>query len=172
MSSKPIQKHRMGQPACPFPVGTEYYRAPMPPQKFWDEDFRAIRASGMRIIRTFSFWNWMEPQPGRYEFDDFDRFFELAQKHDLLVWFDITLATHGACPEWLIRKHPDIKVVLVNGQSAQQLGSSAAPQGRIIHCYDHPKWKEYGEGLLRAFVSRYKNAPNLCLLYTSDAADE
>src|SRR5215831_7304458 len=78
-----------------FLLGTEYYRAPMPPQGFWDADFAAIRRAGMRIVRTFSFWNWMEPAPGRYELDDFDRMFDLAGKHGLLVWFDLTLATHG-----------------------------------------------------------------------------
>ena len=99
----------------PFPVGTEYYRAPMPPQEFWDRDFAAIRAAGMRIVRTFSYWNWMEPAPGRFELDDFDRFFELAARHDLLVWFDLTLATHGACPDWLLREHPDIRQVRPDG---------------------------------------------------------
>ena len=163
-------KRLMGDPSCPFPVGTEYYRAPMPPQKFWDEDFAAVRASGMRIIRTFSFWNWMEPQPGCYELDDFDRFFELAAKYDLKVWFDITLATHGACPEWLTREYPDIRIVLANGQTVQHAAHPAMPQGRMIHCYDHPKWKEYGEGLLRAVISRYKDAPNLIMWGIWDGA--
>jgi len=153
----------MGHPATPFPVGTEYYRAPMPPQDFWDEDFAAIRAAGMRIVRSFTYWNWMEPQPERYELDDFDRFFELAAKHDLMVWLDLTLATHGACPEWLTREHPDIRVVRADGNPAQPSAGSAYPQGSMIHCYDHPKWKEYGEGLLQAVVSRYKDAPNLIM---------
>ena len=41
-------------PKCPFPVGVEYYRAPVPPTKFWDEDLARIRAAGMCIIRTFT----------------------------------------------------------------------------------------------------------------------
>lgn len=65
-----------------FLVGVEYYRAPVPPQAFWEEDFAAIRKAGLRLIRTFSYWNWMEPQRGVYELDDFDRFFELAAKKD------------------------------------------------------------------------------------------
>ncbi len=97
-----------------FRFGTEYYRAPIPPQAFWEEDFAAIRKAGLRMIRTFSYWNWIEPQRGVYELDDFDRFFELAAKNDLEVDFDLTLATLCA--------------------------SGAAPQGRMVHCYDHPKW--------------------------------
>jgi beta-galactosidase GanA len=161
--SEPKEKTHLGHPATPFPVGTEYYRAPMPPQDFWDQDFAAIRAAGMRIVRSFTYWNWIEPQPGRYELDDIDRFFELAAKHDLMVWLDLTLATHGACPEWLTREHPDIRAVRADGFPAQPSAGSAYPQGSMIHCYDHPKWKEYGEGLLRAIVSRYKDAPNLIM---------
>lgn len=31
--------------------------------------------------------------------DYFNRLFDLAKKHGLFLWRDITLATHGACPE-------------------------------------------------------------------------
>ena len=141
----------------PFPVGTEYYRAPMPPQEFWEADFAAMRAAGMRIVRTFSYWNWLEPAPGRFELDDFDRFFELAAKYDLLVWFDLTLATHGACPDWLLREHPDIRQVRPDGLPLQPVSSNATPQGTIIHCYDHPQWRQYGERLLRTVVGRYRD---------------
>lgn len=135
----------------------------MPPQAFWDEDFAAIRRTGMRIVRTFSYWNWIEPAPGKYELDDFDRFFELAHKHGLLVWFDTTLATHGAAPEWMMRRHPDMRVVSSEGQVALGRAGNAAPQGKQWHCYDHPKWQEHGEALLRTIVGRYKDAPNLLM---------
>ncbi len=154
----------------PFPVGTEYYRAPMPPQEFWDRDFAAIRAAGMRIVRTFSYWNWMEPAPGRFELGDFDRFFELAARHDLLVWFDLTLATHGACPDWLLREHPDIRQVRPDGTPLHPESTNAMPQGRMIHCYDHPKWREYGERLLRTVVGRYRDRENLLIWGVWDGA--
>ena len=156
--------------SVPFPVGTEYYRAPMPPQEFWDRDFAAIRAAGMRIVRTFSYWNWMEPAPGRFELDDFDRFFELAARHDLLVWFDLTLATHGACPDWLLRAHPDIRQVRPDGIPLHPDSTNAMPQGRMIHCYDHPKWREYGERLLRTVVGRYRDHESLLIWGVWDGA--
>ncbi|MCY4374107.1 MAG: beta-galactosidase [Spirochaetaceae bacterium] len=154
----------------PFPVGTEYYRAPMPPQEFWDRDFAAIRADGLRIVRTFSYWNWVEPSPGRFELDDFDRFFELAARHDLLVWFDLTLATHGACPDWLLREHPDIRQVKPDGTPLHPDSTNAMPQGRMIHCYDHPKWREYGERLLRTVVGRYRDHESLLIWGVWDGA--
>ncbi len=135
----------------------------MPPLHFWDQDFAAIRRSGIRIVRTFSFWNWLEPQPGKYELEDFDRLFDLAHKHDLLVWFDLTLATHGAAPEWMRRRHPDMCLVSSEGQVAVARAKKASPQGAQWHCYNHPKWREYGEALLRTIVSRYKDTSNLLM---------
>ena len=98
----PIEK-RFEHPKTPFPVGVEYYRAPAPKPDCWDADFARLSAAGFRVVRSFTYWNWMEPRPGIYELDDFDRMFDLAEKHGLSVWLDIVLGTHGACPEWLTR---------------------------------------------------------------------
>jgi len=150
-------------PGTPFPIGVEYYRAPIPKLDVWDEDFARIRDAGFRIVRSFSYWSWMEPRPGTYELDDFDRLFDLAEKHGLYVWLDITLATHGACPEWLTREHPDIRAVDYRGQPSTPHAGPAYPQGGMIHCYDHPAWFEYGGNLLRHVVGRYKDRPNLLI---------
>ena len=151
----------MSKPRAAFRVGVEYYRAPAPTPAFWEEDFAAIARAGFHMIRTFSFWNWMEPEPGVYQLDDFDRFFDLAAQNGLEVVFDLTLATHGACPEWMLRKHPDIRLVASDGRVAERSASSGAPQGSMIHCYDHPKWKEYGARLIETLVTRYREAPAL-----------
>jgi len=150
-------------PETPFPIGVEYYRAPTPRQEVWDEDFARIKAAGLRIVRSFSYWNWMEPRPGHYELDDFDRLFDLAEKHGLFVWLDITLATHGCCPDWLTREHPDICAVDRFGKPTDIHGHAAYPHGGMRHCYDHPAWRQYGGGLLRHVVQRYRDRPNLLL---------
>ena len=154
---------RLEHPETPFPVGVEYYRAPTPKLDCWDADFARLRASGFRVVRSFTYWNWMEPRPGIYELDDFDYMFDLAEKHGLSVWLDIVLGTHGACPEWLTREHPDIRVVNHRGQRAEPDAGPAYPQGAMIHCYDHPAWREYGGGLLRHVVNRYKDRPSLLI---------
>ena len=145
----------------PFPIGVEYYRAPAPHQEYWDRDFEQLHKSGFKIVRSFTYWNRMEPRPGIYELDDIDQLFDTAAKHDLGVWLDIVLGTHGACPEWLTREHPDIKVVNYKGQVSLHDAHPAMPQGVQIHCYDHPAWKEYGGNLLRHIVNRYKDRPNM-----------
>ena len=154
---------RLEHPKTPFPVGVEYYRAPTPKLDCWDADFARLSGAGFRIVRSFTYWNWMEPRPGIYELDDFDYMFDLAEKHGLSVWLDIVLGTHGACPEWLTREHPDIRVVNHRGQRAEPDAGPAYPQGAMIHCYDHPAWREYGGGLLRHVVNRYKDRPSLLI---------
>ena len=154
---------RLEHPETPFPIGVEYYRAPIPKQECWDEDFVRLRAAGFGIIRSHSYWNWMEPRPGQYELEDFDQLFDLAEKHGLYVWLDIMLSTHGACPEWLMREYPDIRIVNYRGEPAPDYRAGAFPQGGIRHCYDHPAWREYGGALLRHVVNRYKDRPNLLI---------
>jgi len=125
----------------------------------------------MRIVRSFTFWNWLEPRPGQFEFNDLDYFFEVAARHDLKVWLDITAATHGTCPEWMLRMHPDMRVVGPNGITQQLMAGAAAPQGMMVHNYDHPKWREYAERYIRAIVGRYKDRPNLLVWGTCDAVN-
>ena len=162
---------RLEHPNTPFPVGVEYYRAPTPKLDCWDADFARLSASGFRVVRSFTYWNWMEPRPGIYELADFDYMFDLAEKHGLSVWLDIVLGTHGACPEWLTREHPDMRVVNHRGQRAEADAGPAYPQGAMIHCYDHPAWREYGGGLLRHVVNRYKDRPSLLIWGLWDGAN-
>ena len=162
---------RFEHPETPFPVGVEYYRAPTPKLDCWDKDFARLSEAGFRVVRSFTYWNWMEPRPGIYELDDFDYMFDLAEKHGLSVWLDIVLGTHGACPEWLTREHPDMRVVNHRGQRAAPDAGPAYPQGAMIHCYDHPAWREYGGGLLRHVVNRYKDRPSLLIWGLWDGAN-
>jgi len=155
-------------PSCPFPVGTEYYRPPVPPTKFWDEDFANIRAAGLRIVRTFMPWNWVEPVPKKFEFDDIDLMFELAAKHDLKVWFDTPVGTHMACPEWIIRRHPDMRVIWHDGKVQQDTAAGFAAHGAMVHNFDHPMWRQYVERYIRALVPRYKDHPALLVWGTWD----
>ena len=153
---------------CPFPIGIEYYRAPAPPTRFWDEDFARIKAAGMSIVRSFSPWNWIEPSPGDFRFDDFALMFELADKHGLKVWLDTPVGTHMACPEWITQKHPDMRAVWADGSVQMPTAGSATPLGTMIHNFDHPMWRVYVERFIRAIVPRYAQHPAMLVWGTWD----
>jgi len=156
-------------PDCPFLVGVEYYRPPVALTQFWDKDLARISDAGVHIIRAFPYWNSVEPEPGKFELNDIDLFFDLANKHHLKVWLDIPVGTHGACPEWLIRQHPDIRIVRRDGSVQHASSSPATPQGAMIHNFDHPKWRQYAERYICAIVTRYKDHPSLLVWGTWDA---
>ena len=141
----------------PFPVGVEYYRPPVPPPEYWDEDFRRINAAGMSIVRVWYSWDWVETLPNHYEFDDLDRLFDLAAQHSLKVWVDTPLGTHMACPAWMLRSHPDMRVVRRDGSVQQNTTGAFAAHGAMTHNFDHPMWRVYVERYLRQFVPRYKD---------------
>ena len=141
----------------PFPVGTEYYRPPMPLEEYWDEDFRRISSAGMSIVRCWYSWNWVETMPNVYEFDDLDRLFDAAAKHGLKVWVDSTMGTHMAAPAWILREHPDMRAVWRDGSVQQDRAGAWAPQGAMTHNFDHPMWRVYVERYLRKFIPRYKD---------------
>ena len=129
-------------PGCPFPVGVEYYRPPVPPRSLWDEDFRRIRAAGMRIIRTFPYWNWVEPSDGGFEFDDLDLFFELAEKHDLKVWLALIEGAAGALywqyrPEYMSFEAPGLNLVSLDGTPRPRWNAIVETIGRIDAIKEH-----------------------------------
>ncbi len=155
-------------PARPFQVGVAYYRPPVPPPEFWDEDFARISAAGMQIVRTFYLWHWAEPVPEQFEFDDLDLMLDLAAKHDLKVWLDTPVGTHMSCPEWMIEEHPDMRVEWPDGSIQHPTAGVWAPQGSMIHNFDHPKWREYVERFIREIVPRYKDHSGLGIWGTWD----
>ena len=141
----------------PFPVGTAYYRPPAPVPDVWDEDFRRISAAGMSLVRVWYCWTWVETMPNVYEFHDLDLLFDLAAKHGLKVWIDSPLGTHMACPPWMLRSHPDMRVMWRDGSIQQDRAGEFAPHGSMTHNYDHHMWRIYVERYIRQLVPRYKD---------------
>ena len=157
------QEKRFGIPGVPFPIGVEYYRPPTPKPEVWDADFARIRAAGLHIVRSFPYWQWFEPRPGVFEMDDIDLLFDTAAKHGLYVWLDIPTATHGAGPDWLLREYPDMRVINYRNEPVVQDAHPAYAQGAMVHCIDHPAFRDLAGDFLRHAINRYKDRPNLLI---------
>ena len=50
-------------------LGVQYYRAPFPDAKYWEEDFRRIRESGLNTVQLWISWGWVEATPDRFVYD-------------------------------------------------------------------------------------------------------
>ena len=66
-------------------LGVQYYRAPFPEERYWDDDFARIKDSGLHVVQLWVLWSWVESKPGAFRFDDYDRLVALAAKHGLGV---------------------------------------------------------------------------------------
>ena len=132
-------------PRCPFPVGVELLPCPRPTHKVLGRRPGPHTRRGHVHHPHLYARNWIEREPGEFDFDDFDMLFDLAAKRHLKIWLDTPVGTHMACPEWMIRKHPDMKVEWYDGRVQHPTAGPATPLGTMIHNFDHPKWREYVE---------------------------
>jgi hypothetical protein len=64
-------------------LGVQYYRAPFPEQKYWEDDFKRIRDSGLNTVQLWVLWAWVESKPGQFVYDDYDKLMELADRNGL-----------------------------------------------------------------------------------------
>ena len=54
-------------------LGVQYYRPPFPETKYWEDDFKRIKDSGLNTVQLWVIWAWVEAKPGHFDFDDYDR---------------------------------------------------------------------------------------------------
>jgi len=93
-------------------MGTCYYPEHWP-VSMWEEDLRRMKESGINVIRIAEFaWNKIEIKENEYNYDFYDEFLELCEKHDMKVIFCTPTATP---PAWLTNKYPEVLNADING---------------------------------------------------------
>ena len=85
-----------------FIYAVQYYRAPTPLPKDWDNDLKTIKDLGFNTIQLRPQWRWHERVRGAIVWEDIDRLFDLCEKHGLKVIFKFMLET---APAWLFRAY-------------------------------------------------------------------
>ncbi len=127
-----------------FMLGAMYWLNPNFGAKEIEEDMRRIRDNRFNIIRSFIWWEKVEPRRGMREYRQHDILFEAADKYGLKV-----METFGIyLPLWLQ------KALLAKGID---------DRSRRYPCFDRPEVTEPMEKFLRDTVERYKNAPALAI---------
>ena len=95
-------------------LGTQYYRDPNPPERFWRKDLADIAVAGFSFIGVWIPWGYVNPAPGRWELDRYRRLLDRAHRHKLSV--RVQLVPESA-PAWTARRQPDTLMVNSRGQS-------------------------------------------------------
>lgn len=138
-------------------LGVQYYRAPFPEEKHWEKDFAKIKASGLNTVQLWVLWGWVESTPDKFNFDDYDRLVELADKNELGV---IMSTIAEIQPHWIHRIVPDSEMIDNMGKKVVsscrcECHFGITPGG----CTDHPGVWNRMESFLKEVTSRYHKAP-------------
>lgn len=127
-----------------FMLGAMYWLNPNYGVKEIEEDMRRIRDNRFNIIRSFIWWEKVEPRKGMREFRQHDILFEAADKFGIKV-----METFGLyLPLWLQK---------------ELLAQGIDDRDRRYPCFDRPEVAEPMEEFLRDTVERYKNVPALAI---------
>jgi len=145
------------QPPEDFIYAVQYYRAPTPLPKDWEDDLRAIKQLGFNTIQLRPQWRWHERIRGQFFWDDLDRLFDLCEQHGLRVIFKFMLET---APAWLFRAH-HCERVDNDGQKILPYANGAYYVGGWWPCFDHPKVREEANRFIASAVERYQERKSL-----------
>jgi beta-galactosidase len=141
-----------------FPFGSQYYRAPSPPESDWERDLSSFARHGFNTIKFWVQWRWNNPDEGRYYFDDIDRLMELASRNKLRVMLNTIF---DVAPAWIYKKYPDASMVTLSGR---RIGPQTQPHrqiGGLGYCFNHDGIREHFFAFLRETIRRYADHPAL-----------
>ena len=140
-------------------LGVQYYRPPFPVKRYWEDDFRKIKDSGLDAVQLWFLWGWVEPKPGQFIFDDFDELIELADKHGLGV---IPSTIAEIQPHWIHREVQDSEMVTNMGNKVISSNRGECHFGITPGgCFDHPGVWERMKNFLIHVVTRYRSAGHI-----------
>jgi beta-galactosidase len=157
-----------------FHFGAVYFRKSNPPREDWERDHRTAAEDGQTLFRHWVPWNAVEVAPGRFDWDDYDRQMDLAEKHGIRVVLAEMLIDF---PEWLIHELPDARIEGPDGRRREsEMHVSCATGGHHALCLDHAAVRGAAEAYLAALASRYRGHPallgydiwNECTFYVAD----
>jgi beta-galactosidase len=142
-------------------LATQYYRPPFPDASRWRDDLQLIRETGLDAIGLWAVWAWIEAEPGRFTFDDFDELVEEAGRHDLQV---VITAVAELCPYWIHRVVPGSNLVDHAGHPVRSTNLSYSHQALAPGgCIDHPRFRERQAQFLQALGGHFASRDNLLI---------
>ncbi len=141
-----------------FPYGSQYYRAPSPPQSDWDRDMEQMATLGFNTIKFWAQWRWNHPAEDQFYWDDLDGLMETAQKHGLKVMLNTIV---DVAPAWIYTKYPDASMMTRDGR---RIGPQSQPHrqiGGLGICLNHEEVMSHLFRFLEACFERYSEHPAL-----------
>jgi beta-galactosidase len=121
-------------------------------EDIWQEDMRLMKLAHVNMVSINIFsWALLEPEPGRYSFDQLDRIMDLLYQNGITV--DLATAT-ASPPTWMSRLYPTMLPVTREGLRMSH-GS------RQHYCPNSPDFRRKATELVQHLAARYANHPAL-----------
>jgi beta-galactosidase GanA len=117
----------------------------------WEHDLKMIKMAGLKLIRTWIPWSYVNPKEDIWIWDDYDNLFNLAQEVDLKLLIQLHLLDPTPPPKWFSNKAFNQKVRCLESSGRRS----------DILCFHNPDVITYGEKYVEKVVERYKNHPAL-----------
>lgn len=140
-------------------LGAQYYRPPFPETRHWRDDLRRMRDAGLDTVQLWVLWGWVEPEPGRFVFDDYDELTAGAAAAGLRV----VLSTIAEIqPVWIHRIEPGSEMISTAGQTIRSGNRNECHFGLTPGgCTDHPGVWARMACFLDTVARRYGALPHL-----------
>lgn len=140
-------------------LAAQYYRPPFPERRFWKDDLKLMKDSGLNALQLWCIWGWIESDPGKFNFDDYDELIEEAGRNDLGVVLSCIAEIH---PFWIHRIVPDSHLVDHLGRAVPSIGRNEVNVGLTPGgCFDNPEIRKRMGDYLAKLSERYARLPNL-----------
>lgn len=143
-----------------YPYGSVYFRKSNPPKEDWERDYAQAAEDGINIFRHWFIWGSIEVAPGVYDWSDYDRQLELAEKYGIKT---IIAEITGAVPEWAAARYQELLPLDAgHHHTATEMGVSCATGGFCNgFCLDHEASREMVGEFLERLAERYKDHPGM-----------
>lgn len=135
--------------------GAQYYRPPFPEKKVWKRDLYHMKALGFTCVKHWAVWNWIEKEPGSFDFSELDELVRLSGEAGLEVI--INIIPEGA-PYWVYEGHEQSFYRTADGQSVEPGGPANIPSGGWPgRCMDDPEFAGLTARFIRETARHFKD---------------
>lgn len=119
-------------------------------KSLWRDDLKRMKENGIFTIRIAEFaWQILEPEEGKYSYEFFDEFLDLAEEEGMKVIFGTPTATP---PAWMSEKYPEIL-------NCRKDGVPFRHGMRRHYNYNSPKLQELACDAVEHIASHYGKRP-------------
>ena len=142
-----------------FPLGSHLCREPMPPMAELKRDMENLRRHGFNLVKLQEHWAVDEPREGEYDFSRYEELIAHAAKLDMTVYLGLTCEQ---APTWLWRKHPDCRMMGMDGLPVAYEAQATLPSdGKPGPCFDHEGARADQSRFLTKLVSALGSYENI-----------